>query len=189
MLSMSLGAALTLGLLSSAAAQAPVLPNVNLDFNLTLPPGSILGTTRAWIIEYANTTTFDNNATLGSGPTRMVWNHSFDYDDVFGQAKILLEGVVRNAYVYGDMGHNEQPQNVTFWETDTTEVKNQVTPPEDGKGLLGKVEGLDAFRRSKIDPYGSYNWLWAVIDQDWGKRPGKPIIDEVIVTTAIESGA
>lgn len=191
MLTMSaLWAALALSQLPLAPAQAPILPNVNLEFNLSVPFGALLGDTQAWMIEYENTTTIgSNNATLGSGPTRMVWNHSYDYSDIFGLSKIFFEGVVRNAYVWGDMGHNEQAQNVTFWETDTTQVENMVTPPEDGKGLLGKVEGLGAFRRSKVDPYGSYNGLWAVLDQDWGKRPGKPIIDEVVVTTVIESSA
>lgn len=165
-----------------------MLPDANLEFNISVPMGSVVSNAISWTVTYPNSSAVEGSPDrLGQGQSRLVWNHTYDGEGFFGEAKLLLEGVVHAAYIYGDMGSGADANNVTFWETDGHELPNTVTPPEDGKGLLGVVKDVPTFRRSSLDSLGTYNSLWGMLDNDWTKRPDHPIIDEVIITTAIES--
>lgn len=182
-----------LGWLPFAAAQAPVLPNVNLQFNISVPLGVLTDDLGSWSPIYDNTSTIwpGNGSRLGNGPYKLHFNTTFAKENYMqDRAQLLIEGLVINAYVFGDIGRDrDSSYNVTFQNTDTTDVANQVEPPKDGKGLIGKVEGLEPFRRSTTDQLAGYNGLWCFLYGDWTKKEGRPYIDEVILTTAIESKA
>lgn len=126
---------------------------------------------------------------VGAGRQQLRWTHRWDGDGAFGEAKVTIEGLVTAVWVFGDLGHGAAPANVSFWETDGRLIGNDLPPPTE-RGLIGKLDKLEPWRTSMGGPYDqvhTYNYLQCFLDGNWTERPEHPVIDEILITTAIES--
>lgn len=159
----------TLAALPPASAQAPRIPSATLFFNLSVPLASLPkrgGTIQQWWSSYANTQDKGND-TIAQGPARLVSKDVWPTLSVTAAATAI--------YVYGDLGTSDRGREPQLQIFSGDEIANNVASKS---GLIG-MANMEMFKYSD----GYYQPI------DLSFKADKPTVDEIIVTTGIETDA
>lgn len=170
--------ALALGVLTVRAEEHIPYPNVEFNITLPMPDTSAEVGVPEWATAYANTNgTAGERGTPGVGPPSLVRNSTSGYPT------IRLPGGLRAVYIYGKANG---VGGIKFRYAGDETLVDGIAADGDG-GLLAKIEDLEWFKRT---PNGQYSNV-DVVFQGQGGAPlpasAKPVIEQVVVTTGIQS--